>query len=140
MAYAMPRHVRRSAERGFSSHAVSSVRMYSASLAGETVLGSRQGTGGRRKGADWTSSTGILLCRYRPGLELELGITELPHFRQVEAFEFRLGGHAVADDRVDNQVHDETEREDETNERGHAEKLRHQLAGIAVEQAGGAAS
>src|SRR6266545_2233804 len=97
--------------------------MYSASRAGETVCGSRQGTAGRRKGVEGVSSTDILLCRCGTDLQFELGIAELSHFRQIEAFEFRLGGHALADDRVDDQVDDETEREDEADERDYADEL-----------------
>src|ERR1041385_3680064 len=67
--------------------------------------------------------------------QLELGITELAHFGNVETLHFGLGGSPLAYHGIDDHVHDKTHGEHHTDQRGHAEELRHKLAGIAVEQA-----
>src|SRR5207248_2902840 len=63
-------------------------------------------------------------------------VSELTHFGQIETFELRLGANPLADDGVDEQINDVAEYKDKANERDHADKLRHQLPGIAIEQAG----
>src|SRR5689334_3913006 len=142
MACAMPRHVRRSADLGFSRQALSSDWMYSASLAGETVCGSRHGTGGRTE-AGWrpapvtgrVSSPVMLLGTRRPRLQFELGVTQRTHFGKVETLEFGFCGDALADDRVDDQVDDEADRENKAHEGGDPDQLRNELSGIAIKQA-----
>ena len=108
MAYAMPRQVRRSADRGFSSQAFSSELMWTANSCFETVCGSRHGMGRIRTGAALCGScraAGRITCSavaigsgsHRLRLHFELGIAQSAHFRQVQAIQFRLGADALAD-------------------------------------------
>src|SRR5437868_10805620 len=115
--------------------------MYSVRAVGETVCGSRQGTGGNRPGSSVRSTEAVLtsnsidmLGSYGPALELELGVTELAHFGYVQAFELDLRAHPLSDDCVDREVDDKDHREDESNQSGHTHQLRYQLAGVTIEQ------
>ena len=97
----------------------------------------RQAGTDRQRCSRCVESTVVMsLCSERARLQLELRIAERAHLRQVEAFEFGLGRDALADHRVDRQVHHEAERRRRTpSSVAHADQLRHQLAGVAVEQA-----
>src|SRR5438552_10202204 len=138
----MPSAVHRSADRGFSRQACSSCWMYADSSSCETLCGSRQGTGGSDEGVWGTRRLVVLatsaldmidLCLvYRLRFEHEFRIAERAHFRDVEAFELRLRGHAMAPDRFDERVQHETEREDEADERRDADQLRDELSHVAV--------
>src|SRR5262245_32642284 len=126
--------------------------MWAAKSAAGTVCGSRHATGGsegcgsRATAAfDVTSAFDsvsirspipLSVCGDGFLLEHELRIAERAHFRNVEPRQLRLRGHALTPHGVDNHVDRETEREDEPDERGHANQLRHQLPGIAIKEPG----
>ena len=78
----------------------------------------------------------IRLSSHRMRLHFELGIAERAHFRHIQTCQFRSGTDALTDEHVDDPVDDEAEGEYETDQRRDADQLRHQLAGIAVEQPG----
>ena len=66
----------------------------------------------------------------------EFRITELAHLRKVEAGNFGFDGNALSQDDVENPVQHKAEGEHEADQRRDANDLRHELAGISIEQAG----
>lgn len=74
----------------------------------------------------------------RLGLEDELGITELHHFRQVKSGNLSRNRNALFQDGVENPVENEAEGEHEAHQSCATNELRHQLAAavVPIEQAG----
>src|SRR3954453_14540991 len=76
------------------------------------------------------------LGEYSFRTEDELGVPELPDFRNVEAVQLALRGDAVPHGVLEHHVDGEAEREDDPEQRGDAHQLRRQLARVAVEESG----
>ena len=76
------------------------------------------------------------LQEVRLGTENEFRISKLSHLRQIETSDFSLDRNALTKDDVEDPIEDEAEGEDEADQRCDADELRHQLAGISIEQAG----
>ena len=60
----------------------------------------------------------------------------MSHLRKIEAGNFGFDGNALSKDDVENPVQHKAEGEDEADQRRDANDLRHQLAGISIEQSG----
>src|SRR3954463_15881242 len=76
------------------------------------------------------------LGEYSFRTEDELGVPELPDFRNVEPVQLALRRDAVPDGVLEHHVDREAEREDDAEQRGDAHELRRQLARVAVEESG----
>src|SRR6185295_19648594 len=70
----------------------------------------------------------------RPGAENEIGIGKRAHLRNIEAFDLRLGRHAVAENRVEDLEEDKEAREDEHHAGQRPDALGGKLARVTVEQ------
>src|SRR4051794_29660594 len=74
------------------------------------------------------------VCHRRFGSEHEVRIGHRAHFGEVQALELALGGDALTDEPVYEQVQHEAHHEDETEQRCHTHQLCDQLADVPVEQ------
>ena len=73
--------------------------------------------------------------RFRLRTEDKLGVSELPHFRNVQTRHLRFRRNPMPYKYFEAPVQEETEGEDEAQQGGDTDELSSQLAGIAVEQA-----
>ena len=87
---------------------------------------------------DCTIATSLvmLLGSYSSGLQLEFGVSQLSHLGEIQTFEFRLCRDALSHHGIDGHVDHKAHDEDDAEKGRDPDQLRHQLARIAIEQAG----